>query len=103
MGGSELYLVVKTGAVAFDSAADNCTLTAKLETSSDEAFSSPTTLWQGPAWTQAQMVADTVLAQVKVPVGALQYSRLYYTTANTPSGGGTITAFLTPVVDVAQA
>jgi hypothetical protein len=59
------------------------TLTCALTTDSDSAFGTETTLFSTGAIAKASTAANTVLAQVVIPVGVKRYLRIVYTADNT--------------------
>lgn len=71
------------------------TLTVTLETDDNEAFSSPTTLYQGPADSLVgDIAAGTILADVHVPSETQRYLRVNYT-LSVAATDGNVDAFLT--------
>ncbi len=89
-----LYAVVKVEE-AFSGVTE---LTAALETSSNEDFSSSKVLASVTVQASA-LVKDAVLLKTPVPAGALRYMRVKYTVSGSGSTG-TISAFLTDMVDL---
>lgn len=85
-------LVIKVGTgVTADGAG---TVTFALQTATDEAFSSPITLWSTAAIGKASLTANSIVARVPFPTGCLRYLRVYYTVATGPLTAGTFSAFL---------
>ena len=70
------------------------TLTISFQSSSAEAFSSPTTHWQISAVDEADLVAGKRFELPPVPDDAAQYGRLYYTVGSGPFTAGKIDAAL---------
>ena len=68
------------------------TLTCALTTDSDSAFGSEVTLFSTGAIAKASTAANTVLAQVVIPVGVKRYLRMVYTTDNTMETTGRVFA-----------
>jgi hypothetical protein len=97
--GMELYLVVLVDTTA-DSAGDAATVQVALQTSSDEAFTSPVTLIETAAIAQASVTAGAYLVKAKLPIGLLRYSRVYFTIGTENLTAGKFDAFLTPNVEV---
>ena len=97
--GGDLWLVVQTGAAA--TAAGAATVTVTLESDSDAALStSPTVHYTSPAFSIAQMAANSTLLRLKLPSGNYErYLGLRYTVATGPLTAGTFTAFLTPDIN----
>jgi hypothetical protein len=90
--GNELELKVICGE---DAAADGAaTVTIALQTAADSAFTSPKTLLSTGALALADMVKGAELISARIPKGALQYLRVYYTVATGPLTKGKFTAFL---------
>lgn len=67
-------------------------LTAEIQTASDEAFSSPTVLATSGAVPAADLVAGKQLALQYMPLGTKRYLRINYTVAGTDATAGTVTA-----------
>jgi hypothetical protein len=72
------------------------TLTAVLETSSDEAFTSPVTLATTGSVAKASLVAGYTIFNQAVPQGALRYLRVKYTVGTADFTAGKVSAFLLP-------
>lgn len=77
----------------FDSAADAATVEVQIQTSVDEAFTSPVILWRSGVKTQAQINAG--LDPVRMPLGVLRYIRVAYVIAAATTTTGKMSAFLT--------
>jgi hypothetical protein len=69
-----------------------------LQTSSDEAFTSPVTLWESAAIDSDTLVAGYKVAVFRIPSGCLQYLRTTYTITTAVLTGGSFSAYLTPDV-----
>lgn len=86
------WLVVKVN-TAFTSD-DSGTLTVKLQTDSDSGFATELqNLFVSDTFDVDDLTAGAVLVKVRIPVGALQYLRVYYTVENTFTAGA-IDAFI---------
>ena len=70
------------------------TLTVTLQTCAESGFSSPTTLATTGAIAKASTTAQSILAQIPIPVGVLRYLRVVYTTDNTAETTGSVIAFI---------
>ncbi len=92
----QLWFVVQMSEAA--AASDSATVSISLETATDEAFSSPVTLFTTPAIAKASLTINSMPVKVRVTKGLLQYVRAYYTVASGPLTKGKFTAFLTPDV-----
>lgn len=79
---------------------NGATIAFSLQTATDEAFSSPVTLFSTAAVAVASLVAGYRVARVKVPLGALRFLRGYYTVASGPAAGGKVDTRLVTDVDV---
>ena len=88
--GTELYLVIKTGAGA---PAGGQSLVCKLQTSDTEDFSAATDLVTTPSVALANMAANTILFRGRVPMGAKRYLRVYADATGTFTSGS-VEAFL---------
>lgn len=78
------------------------TLEFELQTSIDEAFSSPIVLWNSTAIAKATLVAGywvTGAGGLIMPSGCKQYLRMSYTNDNTFETTGILDAFLTNDAD----
>lgn len=78
------------------------TLEFELQTSIDEAFSSPIVLWNSTAIAKATLVAGywvTGAGGLIMPSGCKQYLRMSYTADNTFETTGILDAFLTNDAD----
>lgn len=93
----ELYLeILVDEAVEAGGAA---TVNFALQTATDEAFTSPVTLWASGVIAKATLVAGYVVAKLRIPKGVLQYLRLYHTVATGPLTAGKFSGWLTPDID----
>lgn len=72
-------------------------LSVAIQTDDNAGFSSPKTIWTGPAYTLAQLAAGaTYLLPDRLPVGTNErYIRLNYTVVGTAPSTGQITAGVT--------
>lgn len=84
-----LYFVMQVG-TAF---AGLTKVSASLETSDDESFTSSETVMTLPEYPVASLTAGAVLCKVCLPLGMKKYSRVKYTVTGTGTAG-TISAFL---------
>lgn len=89
-----LYAVIKVD----EAFAGVTELTAALETSNSEEFSSSKVLASITS-AAAGLVQNAVLLKTPVPAGALRYMRVKYT-VNGSGSAGTVSAFLTDMVDL---
>jgi hypothetical protein len=97
--GHEPYLVVQVREAA-DSSGDAATVAISLQTSVDEAFSSPITLFSTAAIAQASLTLNSEPVKVRLPFGMKQYCRVYYTVGTENLTKGKFDAFLTPDCNV---
>lgn len=91
--GKPYYLHVKVNTSA--AASGDATVTVALQTDSDEAFGSATTLWTSAAIGKAALTAGTEV--VRLPINGMplkRYTRVYYTVATGPLTAGKFDAFL---------
>ena len=91
--GKPYYLHVKVNTAA--TASGDATVTFALQTDSDEAFGSATTLWTSAAIGKAALTAGTEV--VRLPINGMplkRYTRVYYTVATGPLTAGKFDAFL---------
>jgi hypothetical protein len=72
----------------FASAAQDGTMSVKLQTDDDENFGSSTTHWTTPAIAEASLVAGYCYDLPDIPATSERYARLYFTVA----GSGNFTA-----------
>jgi len=84
------YLHVRCGN-AFNSLTS---LNIKLQTASDAAFTTPVDLPINVTILLAALLANTDLIRAMLPIGCLQFLRLYFTVAGTAPTQGTIEAYL---------
>lgn len=68
------------------------TLTVSLETSTDEAFTSPVTLVSSKTFALAELVAGTHLLPESIPYGCLAFLRVKYVIGTATTTAGTATA-----------
>ena len=86
-----LFLIVRIG-----TAFNNCTsIDFQLQTAAASSFASPIVLYDSSAILLASLTANTILLQVPLPEGSLEFLRMYYTVVGTAPSAGTIDAFLT--------
>jgi len=97
----EAYLVVAVQTTMLASAGA-ASLIASLETSTDEAFTSPVVLFTSAAVAKSALVAGYVLARVRIPVGVLRYLRVKYTKVTNDFSAGNMDAFITKQFDLRQ-
>lgn len=69
-------------------------LNIKLQTSVDEAFTSPIDLPIQATVLLAALTANTEQIKARLPIGCKRYIRMYYTVAGSNPSTGTIDAFL---------
>lgn len=94
----QLYLNVCVP-TAFVSAVAGGTITISVFTDGDSAFGSPKTLLITDALGVASLTAGAEPIKTRLPSGLERYVRLSYEVKTQNLTVGTITAFLTPVVD----
>ncbi|MBP2652628.1 MAG: hypothetical protein H6Q73_197 [Firmicutes bacterium] len=85
----QIFLIAGVG-TAF---AGGTSLEISWQTSTSSDFSTYATLFTSGTILLADLTANTVLVQVPIPIGTLQYNRLYYTVDGTMTAG-TVNAFL---------
>ena len=93
--GNELYIVAKTS-VAF---AGGTSLGVQLQTSDTPNFATSTVLFDSSAIPVAKLTANTEIVKFKMPLGAKQYIRAYYTVVGTMTAGK-LDVFFTPDVKI---
>lgn len=96
--GKPYYLHVKVNTSA--TASGDATVTFALQTDSDEAFGSATTLWTSAAIGKAALTAGTEV--VRLPINGMpikRHTRVYYTVATGPLTAGKFDAFLSADAD----
>lgn len=96
--GHELYCVVRVATAA--TAAGAATVNFKLQTATDEAFTSPVDLFDSGAIAKTALTANAEPVKVKIPLGALKYLRGYYTVSTGPLTAGAFDMYFTPTVDM---
>lgn len=96
--GDELYAVVQVREAAV--AAGAATVEFKIETSVDEAFTSPITLFSSGAIGKAALTINSEPVKVRMPHGAKKFVRGYYTVATGPLTAGKFDMFFTPTPDL---
>jgi hypothetical protein len=100
MVGDEPMIVAQVQ-TTFDSVAEDSTMALSVQTSVDEAFTSPITLMSTPVIAEATLVAGYEPLKVKMPLGLKRYVRLYFTVAGTGAfTTGKLNAFITPNAEV---
>ena len=98
LAGAELYLEILVNTlVTADGAA---TVTFAIQTDTVDTFASAVTLLATAAIGKASLVAGKEVLKVKLPIGLLQYLRVYYTVATGPLTAGKFDAFLVADVEV---
>lgn len=95
--GHELYIVCQVREAA--TAAGAGTVNFKIETSIDEAFTAPIVLFDSGAIGKAVLTLNAEPVKIKMPLGAKQFIRGYYTIGTGPLLTGKFDLFLTPDVD----
>lgn len=90
-----LWLVVR----GIEAGAGGTSVVVKLQTASDEAFSSPADLFTSGAIALADLTEDTEHVKVRMPLGCDKYLRLKYEVTGTFTGG-TMEGYLTPDVNM---
>jgi hypothetical protein len=90
--GDELYLVIQVDTTV--TAAGAATVTFALETDDNSGFSSATALWTSAAIGKATLVAGYRVAKLRLPAGAEDWLRVYYTVGTGPLTAGAFSAFL---------
>lgn len=91
---TDLYLEIVVDETV--TATGSATVTFALETDSDEAFGSATTLFTTAAIGKADLTVGTVPVKIKLPLGLERYVRIYYTVATGPLTAGKFSAYVTP-------
>lgn len=84
-------IVVQTKA-AFASAGAS-TLTVRIETSVDEAFTAPITIYTSAAIPKASLVANKEVLKFPFPAGSKQFTRAYLDVGTGPFTAGTLDIF----------
>lgn len=98
-GPGSLFLVSRVG-TAF-TADGLATLNIQLQTATDEAFTSPITVYDSGAIGKAALTANTIVQKVDINALPLKrYIRVNYVVATGPMTAGTIESFFTPDVKV---
>lgn len=88
---------------AFDSAGDAGILAIAVQSSVDEAFTSPISHGSSPAIPQASLLAGKRVYLADMPThGLKQYVRLYYTVTGADFTAGKLDAFLTPDAEIKE-
>ncbi len=90
-----LWLVVR----GIEAGAGGTSVVVKLQTASDEAFSSPVDLFTSGAIELAALTEDTEHVKVRMPLGCDKYLRLKYEVTGSFTGG-TMEGYLTPDVNM---
>ena len=88
-----LWLVVR----GIEAAAGGTSVVVKLQTASDESFTSPVDLFTSGSIALAALTSDTEHVKVRMPLGCDKYLRLKYEVTGTFTDG-TIEGYLTPDV-----
>lgn len=87
----------------FDSAGEAATLQIGVQSSVDEAFTSPINHGFSPVIAEASLIADKRVALLDMPAhGLKRYVRLYYTVGTENFTAGKLDAFLTPDAEVKE-
>ena len=84
--GKECWLEIRVDTTA--TAAGAATVVFALETDSAVGFGTKTTLAQSEAIGKATLLGDTIAWRIRVPSGAKQYLRAYFTVATGPLTAG---------------
>ena len=82
-----------------EAGAGGTSVVVKLQTASDEAFSSPVDLFTSGAIELAALTEDTEHVKVRMPLGCDKYLRLKYEVTGSFTGG-TMEGYLTPDVNM---
>lgn len=90
-----LWLVVR----GIEAAAGGTSVVVKLQTASDESFTSPVDLFTSGSIALAALTSDTEHVKVRMPLGCNKYLRLKYEVTGTFTDG-TIEGYLTPDVNM---
>lgn len=77
----------------------NATLTVALQTSVDDAFTSPITLLTTAAIGKADLTKGAKLIQTRIPMGCKRYLRVLYTIGTAVLTGGKFNAYLVSGID----
>ena len=98
--GRQLWVVVQCTTAMTDGGSDS-TVTVTVQSDSDSAFGSPTTVQTLTAFAATSAAGTVVKAPLAIFGTAERYIRLYYTVANGNLSTGSFTAYL--ALDVQQA
>ena len=93
-------LILAIRVVEGATAAGAATVTVDLQTDSDVAFGTQTTLFSSGPIPVASLTANTWIVKLPLPRGMKQFSRVYYTVATGPLLTGTFDGFVTTAADV---
>lgn len=99
--GEGMRLVVRVGTAVL-AAGGASTMQFVLQTSTDEAFSSPVEVQLSGAIAKASLTANTVVYSSRLPQGLLRYLRVVYRIATNDVTAGTADAFLVKDQDAQQ-
>ena len=94
---NDCKVICRVAGEAFDSAADNTTLTVVLETDDDEEFGSATTLWTSATLAQATLVAGYTIFEADLSDyndKLERYLRFTYQCGTADATKGKIDAFI---------
>lgn len=91
--GNPVFLVVQVQTTLV-SAGNTATLTTSLQTSVDEAFTSPITMITGAVEVEADLVAGFRILGVALPHGAKRFLRLNYDNGTEVFTAGAVDAFI---------
>jgi len=78
---SHLIILCKVAAESTGDFEADTTVLFSLQTATDEAFTSPVTLWASDAIPKATLVPGYTVVRVRIPIGSLRYLRVYYEVA----------------------
>jgi hypothetical protein len=93
LGVADIDLICQVS-TTLDSTGEAATLTVSLQTDSDEAFGSPTTLFATAAIAEATLVQGYYIIKMKLPQVTERYLRLYYDRGTEDFTSGKVTAGL---------
>lgn len=96
--GPEAYIVCQVRAAV--TAAGAATVNFVVQTSVDEAFTSPIVLFDSGAIGKAALGANTEVFKLKFPNGSKQYIRGFYTVGTGPLTAGSFDLFIAKDADI---
>jgi hypothetical protein len=94
---AEVYIVCQVREAA--TAAGAATVAITIETSVDEAFTAPITLFSSAAIGKAALTLNKEVFKIEMPANTKQYIRGYYSVATGPLTAGKFDLFLTDAIE----